>query len=466
MKKIIFYTLFIASFTFTACNDWLEIEEEDVLLPEEALNTAEDYERLINSAYDVLRGSNGRFLGGRSQLFSDLLAHEVSNKGLAGNKLEIYRRNPGFFNGEISEYYQEPYIAIFRANVLLEEIETVDGLSPDATDRLKGEAYFLRALCHFDVLKLFAQPYGYTDDNLHPGISLRTEASQDSELRATFLESFNQIESDFLEAVTLLADGNDRGFGFATANAAKAYLAQLYFQSNQYDKAFTLSNEVISSGDYGLDAELTSRFSQGLSNEGIFVMPSLNAADHRGAAFTNNYRSDAVEPTIKIAPEIYELVAEREDDLRLNWFTVANEDTSDEEIYITKYNELVYFDVPLIHLTELKLIRAESAALTDQSLGTAIDDINDIRERAFGSTDRNLSENANATAIINAARLERRIELVTEGNYLHDVKRIGILENSSNLRLDGAIWSCPGLLLEFPTLETVEGFVGNNPNGC
>ncbi|PTB97679.1 hypothetical protein C9994_01880 [Marivirga lumbricoides] len=466
MKRILLYTLIITSFSLTACNEWLEIEEEDVLLPEEALNTAEDYEKLINSAYDVLRGSNGRFLGGRSQLFSDLLAHEVSDKGLAGNKLEIYRRNPGFFNGEIAEYYQEPYIAIFRANVLLEEIESVEGLEQNDIDRLKGEAYFLRALCHFDVLNLFAQPFGYTEDNLHPGISLRTDASQETKLRATFLDSYNQIESDFLEATTLLADGNDRGFGFATENAAKAYLARLYFLSNQYEKAFTFSNEVIASGQYELDADLTSRFSQGLSHEGIFVMPSLNVADHRGAAFTNNYRSDAVEPNIKISQEIYDLVNQREDDLRLNWFIVANEDTSDEEIYITKYNDVNFFDVPLIHLTELKLIRAESAALTDQALGTAIQDINDIRERAFGSTDRNLSESANATAIINAARLERRIELVTEGNYLHDVKRIGILENSSNLRLDGAIWSCPGLLLEFPTLETVEGFVGNNPNGC
>lgn len=466
MRKIIIYALIIVSSTFSACNDWLEIEEENVLLPEDALNTADDYEKLINSAYDVLRGSDGRFLGGRSQLFSDLLAHEVSDKGLTGNKLEVYRRNPGFFNGEISGYYQEPYIAIFRANVLLEAIESVEGLSQNDIDRLRGEAFFLRALCHFDVLNLFAQPFGYTEDNLHPGISLRTDASQDAILRATFLESFNQIESDFLEAATLLADGNDRGFGFATENAAKAYLARLYFLSNQYDKAFTFSNEVISSGQYTLDADLTSRFSQGLSNEGIFVMPSLNVADHRGRAFTNNYRSDAVEPIIKMSPEVYELVKQREDDLRLNWFTLANEDTPDEEIYINKYNGVDFFDVPLIHLTELKLIRAESAALTDQALSTAIGDINDIRERAFGSTDYNLSGSANATAIINAARLERRIELVTEGNYLHDVKRIGILENSSNVRLDGAIWSCPGLLLEFPTLETVEGFVGNNPNGC
>ncbi|MBK6267279.1 RagB/SusD family nutrient uptake outer membrane protein [Marivirga sp. S37H4] len=466
MKKILFYPLIIAAITFTGCNDWLEIEEQDVLLPEEALNTADDYEKLINSAYDVLRGNGGSFLGGRSQLFSELLAHEVSNKGLTGNKLEVYRRNPGFFNGEIGGYYQEPYIAIFRANVLLEEIESVEGLSQAEIDRLRGEAFFLRALCHFDVLNLFAQPFGFTDDNQHPGISLRTEASQDAKLRSTFEEAYIQIESDFLEAASLLADGNDRGFGFATENAAKAYLAKLYFLSNQYQEAFTLSNEVISSGEYNLDQDLTHRFSQGLSSEGIFVMPSLNFSDHRGAGFTNNFRSDEIEPIIKISEEVYELVAEREGDARLNWFTVANEDTSDEEIYITKYNGLSFFDVPLIHLTELKLIRAESAALTDQELSTAIGDINDIRERAFGSADQNLSPNANTTSIINAARLERRIELVTEGNYLHDVKRVGILENSSNLRLDGAIWSCPGLLLEFPTLETVEGFVGNNPNGC
>lgn len=466
MKKF-FLIIIILSIGLTACNEWLEIEEQDVLRPEDALVTAEDYEKLINSAYDVLRGAGGNFLGGRSQIFSDLLSHQISENGLSGDYLAIYRRSPNFFNGSIGDYYKEPYITIFRANVLLEEIESVEGLEQSDIDRLKGEAYFLRALSHMDVLLLFAHPSGYSDDNSHPGISLRTEATQDIELRASFQDSFNQIEEDFEQAITLLGNGNDRGFGFATEWAAKAFLSRLYFFSNQYDEAYELANEVLESGNFSFDSNLSFRFSQGQSDEGVFVMPSLSNADHRGSGLTSNYRfAEGQEPTLKVSMELYDEVSSNEDDQRNQWFFLANEGTEDEEVYISKYNGMEYFDMPLIHVTELKLIRAESAALLNQNLDVAIADINDIRERAYGSSDENLITTAGAVQIINAARRERTIEMVTEGNYLHDMKRIGVLEESENVTIDGAIWSCPGLLLEFPTLESVEGFEPNNPNGC
>lgn len=464
ITRYILASLFLVA--ITSCDDLLELEEENVLRPEDALVTAEDYEELLNSSYDVLRGTDGRFLGGQSQIFSDLLAHEIDGEDLTGDYQEIYRRNTGFFNGSVSGYYQEPYIAIFRANVLLNEIEGVAGLTQQEIDRFRGEALFLRGMCHLDALLLFAQPFGFTADNSHPGITIKTEASQDAALRATFQQSYNQIESDLLEAANLLAGGNDRGFGFADEWAAKAFLARLYFYSNQYQSAFTMANDVVQNSDAEFDLDLGLRFSQGLSSEGVFVMPSLNNSDHRGAAFTNNYRSDINEPNLKISEDVYSLVATDPDDMRNMWFTVANEGELDEEIYITKYNGLDFFNVPLIHITELKLIRAESAALTNQSLNVAIQDINDIRERAYGSMDENLATNATAENIIDAARLERRIELVTEGHYLHDVKRIGVLENSQSVTVGDAVWNCPGLLLEFPALEQVEGFTPNEPNGC
>ncbi|MEP2772947.1 MAG: RagB/SusD family nutrient uptake outer membrane protein [Fulvivirga sp.] len=467
MKKSIIYIISaVLAISTVSCDEQLELEEENVLLPEEALVDAEDYEQLLNSAYDVLRGSNGQFLGGQSQIFSDLLAREIDGAGLTGDYEEIFRRNTGFFNGSVSGYYQEPYITSFRANVLLAEIEGVSGISQTVIDRIKGEAFFLRGISHMDVLLKFAQPYGFTSDNTHPGISVKTEASQDVVLRSTFQEAYDQVEADLLQASQLLANGNDRGFGFATEYAAKAYLARLYFYSNQYEEAYEMANDVIENGDASLDADLMVRFSQGMSDEGVFVMPSLNNQDHRGVGFTNNYRSDVNEPNLKIDQDVYELVASNPDDLRSAWFIIDGEDTPEEEVYITKYNGVDYFDMPLIHITELKLIRAESAALLNQNLTVAIQDINDIRERAYGSMDENLMPTAIPSAIIEAARFERRIELVTEGAYLHDVKRIGVLEQSQNVTVGGATWNCNGLLLEFPALETVEGYEGNEPNGC
>ena len=62
---------------------------------------------------------------------------------------------------------------IYRCNVLLENMDLVTDLSAEQKARTTAEAKFLRAIGHFELVRMFANPYGFTGDNSHDGIPLR-----------------------------------------------------------------------------------------------------------------------------------------------------------------------------------------------------------------------------------------------------------------------------------------------------
>jgi len=59
------------------------------------------------------------------------------------------------------------YLAAGRANYMLSNLDNIPDLSGADRIRLEAEAKFIRAVAHFEMVRLFAQPYGFTSDNSH-----------------------------------------------------------------------------------------------------------------------------------------------------------------------------------------------------------------------------------------------------------------------------------------------------------
>jgi hypothetical protein len=130
-----------------------------------------------------------------------------------------------------------------------------------------------------------------------------------------------------------------------------------------------------------------------------------------------------------------------------------------------RFEDKVFFNIPIIYLTELKLIRAESLAEMGGDLTVAINDINDVRDRAFGAGLNDLSSSSTAAEVIAAARREYRIETMGEGKWINQLKRIGA--KGENIIVRNAPWNCPGMALQFPNSEFTSAlFVGNPEGGC
>jgi len=445
-----------AGLALFSCEDFLDVPPQGVLLEQDALQTPEDYEELLNSCYDVAANT----YNGRLQNLFELLGDNLSAPNNNSDYNEVYNRNMLFFNSTIGGTYGEPYIIIYRSNTLIERISG-SGLTPERQTSMSGEAHFLRGLAHFELVRGWAQPFGYTSDNSHAGIQLKTSSEPILGGRNSVAEVYNQIIADLLRAETELPDNNGV---YATKSAAQAVLAKVYFQMNDYAKAAEYANKVINTGLYTLE-DSTDRFLQNVvSSEAIFSTIS-RFEDQRSGTLSGNYRSDLsnANPTLRASLEFYNTYGLDTTDLRSRWIELRNPGQPNQYVAITKFNK-DYFNIPVLHLTDIKLIRAESLGRLNQDLSTAIQDINDIRERAFGNNSRNLNSGVGAATVVEAARYERRIEMLGEGDRVQDLKRLGALGDITTIR--NAPWNCPGMVLQFPIVEQTDLFELNETGGC
>ncbi|RYY68817.1 MAG: RagB/SusD family nutrient uptake outer membrane protein [Chitinophagaceae bacterium] len=462
MKKYIrtITALLIISTMMVSCEKFLDRTPDGQLTEEEALPTEADLIAYANGLYTLI--GDGDFYGGRQQVMSELLGDHYLGNRFTGDYSEIFRRQNSFFGGTRDAYYKKGYRVILNANILMRNLSK----ATTAKNRIEGEAKFFRGLAHFELVRMFAQPWGFTAENSHPGIPLRTEFSLNSLNRATVSEVYDQVIKDLQSADTLLPDApTGTKYYSATKWAAKAMLAKVYFQQNNFVKAYQYANEVLSSNKFPLDDLYTKRFSQGLSTEGILSIADQATPQYNpGGDLRGNFRSDVSIPGFTFSNQFYSAATARAADVRKIWY--SNTLQPDYNV-LRKYNSN-FFDLPIIHATEILLIRAEAGAETGgANLATAITDINTILTRAYGGTTFNLPANASAALVISTARTERELELVGEGNRVQEIKRIGV-RNGSNIDRRGSVWNCPGFILQFPKAEkdANTAFVMNPEGGC
>lgn len=440
------------TFTLASCDGLLEFEPEGVLQEDEALQTPEDLQNLLNSCYDVLANT----YDGRSQNLHECLSDNLDQPNNQDDYVQVYNRGSNFFNGSIEDYFKQPYIAIDRSNVLLKYVNTIDGVSDSENRRTQGEARFIRAFAHFDLVRLFAQPAGYTPDNSHLGISIREESSGDPTPRSTVAETYNFIISDLQYAVDNLPEENGV---YANKWAAKALLGKVYYQMQNYSEALTYLNDVANNSPYSLTD--LNRFSPDMNSENIFTIISLSV-DYRCEGFTDNYRgaNPKLVVPVEFINEYFPGGLAGATDLRSEWFSIINEGQNNQMYTVAKY-DLDFFNVPVIHLTDVKLMRAECLANLNQDLSTALTDINEIRARAGLDP---IPGGQDAQSLLNEIHTQRRIEMIGEGDRVQQLKRRGA--QGENIEVRDAPWDCPGMILQFPISEKTDDFVMNEEGGC
>jgi hypothetical protein len=451
-------SIFLFSCILLSACEKLEVKPPDLVDPSVAIKTEQDVKDLLNGCYTVLRDDG--FMGGQVQITSELMSDLVNGVPLTGDYLNIFNFNTTGI-GTINTQYTKPYAIIQRANNTLENLSLVT--SSDASkNNIEGQARFMRALSYFEMVKLFTQPWGFTPNNDHLGLVIKTKSDLETALpRATVKEVYDLILSDLTTAQAILPVTNGN---YPTNFSAKAILAKVYFQMNKFDSAYKYADQVIASGQFSFDntaAFITNRFNTVKSSEAIvWIVYEPTWTGSFGRLGSNPDQS----MSITITKTAYESGALNLNDRRRAWYKDSLITASQNHIYsIRKYPKL--FVLPLIHVTEMKLIRAESAAELGQNLATAITDINDITNRAYGGTMTALPGGSSAATIKARVRSERPLEMVFEsGDRLQQIKRIGAKGETSASRM--APWNCKGMVLQFPAVETnVNSQFVQNPIG-
>ncbi|MGB8190723.1 MAG: RagB/SusD family nutrient uptake outer membrane protein [Chitinophagaceae bacterium] len=460
--KHIIPAAFLLLLSAVACKK-IEIKPTGQVPPDQAIKNEADVMANLNATYTPLRGDN--FWGGRSQVISELMADFVDGSNfVSGDYPSIFTLNTTGTNGTIANIYREPYIIIQRANVTLDKLSLI---TAEATRKnAEGQAKFMRGFSAFELVKMFAQPWGYTADNSHNGIVIKTNSEQElARSRNTVKETYDQIILDLKEAETLLPATNGN---FPTSWAAKAMLARVYFQMNDFTNAYNYSNQVIASGQFAFDntaSFVTNRFSNPKTTEAIWWL--VNETGPSAAPSFGTLRNNAnpfQSLGLPLTKEAYQAGTVNAADRRVAWYKDSLTASGTHIYSITKYKANI-FVLPVLHITEMKLIRAESAAELNQNLAVAIADINDITNRAYGGTLTPLAGTATAAAVKARVRAERKLEMVFEsGDRLQQIKRIGA--KGETVLVGQASWNCPGFVLQVPATEiSVNVNFQQNPQG-
>jgi len=242
--------------SITSCDKSLELLPEDKITSANFPKTEGDIKLLINGVYALLRENSIYDQG----LFGfGVLDGATPNAFNWGNGSIAKAGNGQLSSGDgelVTFRWTRCYGIIFRANYLLEAIETV-ALSEDAKATYVGEAHFLRGLAY----SLLVDSYG--------GVPILTSTITTEEARAvsraTAEETWNQVISDYDIAISKLKVDAPQ-IGRATKGAALGLKMRAYLYQGKYDKVLETTDQIDALNKYALFT----------SYEGLFKLANEN----------------------------------------------------------------------------------------------------------------------------------------------------------------------------------------------
>ena len=353
-------------------------------------------------------------------------------------------------------YWVDGYRLINRCNLVIEGVTNAvsKGVITSAIgDDYIGQAKFLRAITHFELLMHFARPYQFTSGATHPGIPYRevgidTQSEIDSELlkgRNTVAECYTKIVNDLNDAESTIT--NTTKFK-ATKNAAIAFKTRVYLHKRDWDNVIAEGNKLTGSG-LALTTNPKDPFilANNLSNtETIFSIQHGPAAGQNpgvNAALASQYRRRLL---VCISPIIWRDPSWLTDDKRREDNSTSSSPgtgmvfTNAGRKYTNKYTDDVnYTDAaPVIRYAEVLLNMAEAhARKASPDLSTALTLLNSVRNRALANPTTQAYTAAtlsSQTLMVGAILKERRIEFLMEGRRWSDIHR---LQNDDIAPIDG-----------------------------
>jgi hypothetical protein len=422
--KIKYFVLgcFIAGAALTSCQKSDLFKAPQNAIPaDQAFTTPARIELASVGMYDALQNSN--FFGGRVLVYADIRGLDAIPSSYFGNMGFYSSTNSS--DGTVASAYQGAYRTIYQANLFLQGFAPNAGLvSADKANQYVGEARFIRSLCYFYLVNLWAQPYSFTANASHPGIPLVLSAAKNAFDSSNYLprssvkQVYDQIEADLLEAETKLPDPPADPFtrvARANKGAARALLMRLYLYKGDWTKANQYADILIGMNKYSLNVNnpMAAFRPPYTTRESIFSV-AMSGADNPN---TNNSLGQHYGPRargdISISLDFIKLM-DTTVDLRYRAFGGDSLMEIYKNAYWTrKYTGLTTDFVPVLRYAEVVLSKAEALAkLANGTVdATAVSLVNQIRSRANAAPIAPLTQQELIDLIIR----ERRIELAFEG---------------------------------------------------
>ncbi len=451
MKKIL-KTFFIATvFIFSSCEDWLEVLPKNEQVTQNYWKSKEDVEAVLSSGYACLRNATpilydwSELRGGSIRVFTGVVQKM---------RLQNFQLTSSDALCDWSKFYE----VINLANSVIDYapgVQNIDETYGEAAMKSHlTEAYFLRSLCYFYLLRNFHDVplvlKSYVDDSAPFNIAKSAETV-----------IINQIKSDMETALSMDAakeffDEEDYWSGVSKGRATKwalyALMADVCLWGEDYDKCIQYADYLINATASRRPAFMVNSeqwfeiFYPGNSNESIFEInwdqtKYAQSSNTSPSAYYKYAQLATYQYSSAMSDRLYEEA--RNNSVRAKFGAYAEVGTTGQYC-IWKYQGLGEKDAASIRtsnsqdanyiiyrMADVMLMKAE-ALIWRRNAGdneTAIAIINQIRTRAGLAEITGIDNETDKLEMLKYVLNERDIEFAAEGKRWYDLIRFGKSDN-------------------------------------
>ena len=482
----------------TSCSEWLKVEMEDGIMEDALFEDNEGYLAVLNGVYSKMNQSYSSFL---SMGAIDVMAQYYNVQRNSEHPYYVYanyKYDDTIFDSASGALWSNLYSLILNLNVLLENCDSGDSaLSKQYYGIVKGEALALRAMMHFDMLRLYGPIYSESTAEQRAIPYLKdTERVMQEILSASKVVEF--ILGDLSEASKLLEDDPIRTEGVNSSDvtyenndfryrqyrlnyyAVQGLLARVYMWIGEKEKAHSTALNLITEIETNETFPWVTRESvtgtattpQDLvfSTEVMFALYNVNRENIYDALFNQNLKGNGlsfaggVSGSESVLESFYG-IGNTNDFRRTGWEQLAESYTDESGVlqhkvvgcFMDKYKDVDFdrhfrYMIPLMRTSEMYLILAETA----DNVETALSYINKVRSNRSAVNIVTSEDNEITTEdILPLVISEFAREVLGEGQLFFLYKRLAITSfatgTAANVQFN---MDLPNYVVPLPTIET------------
>ncbi|GAB2612152.1 RagB/SusD family nutrient uptake outer membrane protein [Belliella aquatica] len=405
--KIINYFMLIGMLVLsTSCDDFLDKKPNLSLEIPESLD---ELEALMSAENQINQGGVSDILASDDFFHTEQALQTESNE----QYVNTYLRNfiPEMYGDRIMPEWTIYYGKIYVANFCLQQIDNINRTQTNASqfDRIKGNAFFLRAYAYSELLKIFTPQYSEArlDESSIP-LVLDTDINTIKDFAPLGL-IYTQIFEDLDQAEILLPtipEIRTRG----SKSGVNALKARVYLTMKAYDKALDAVEKSLAIDNQLIDFNTL--------NPGL-NLPIVPVGNQEIIFYyiSGTYRLLSYNPECRVNLDLYYNYDENDLRKRIYFFRNSAGNINYKGHFTGRTNFFTGLSV-----SENLLIKAECAARLGD-MEKAFDALNELLSSRFSTEEFIPISASEFNDPLGKILLERRKELVFRGRRWSDLKR-------------------------------------------
>jgi len=405
----------LAAVLFPGCDSFLDLEPPDRLTDSVVIEDAEGARQALIGSYTALQSRS--YYGGTYLFMGDLSADNTVHGGTSVDYADADANNLRAGNGAVEAMYSRLYYAISINNHILEKVPGLTDLEATEKNEILGEAHFLRALHHHNLVRLWGDVPVITQT-----IVSVEQSSQVS--RAPVAEVYAQILDDLAQAEGLITNATQTTQ--ASLGSVRALRARVLLYNGDWAGAEQAAIAVEGMG-YTLAPVYGTLFSATATTPEDIFRVAFDAQSYNDIFY--NYR---LRREFRVAPELLAAYSPT-GDARRTWNILTD---SQGRVLGNKYRDTNG------RFAEVVLTRAEALARQGR-LAEAVVQYNRIRVRAGLAAHVLGTDVTSEDEVLAAIWNERRLEFAFEGDRWPDLVRTGRVPTVMGIPATAALYPIP-----------------------